>query len=308
MMNDIFRELIFEGKVVVYIDDILIFTKTLEEHREVVRRVLQILQDNKLYLKPEKCDFEKTKIEFLGLVVSQDKVEMDPVKLQGVSEWPRPQSKKDVQSFIGFTNFYRRFIKDYALIARPLHDLTGNSDWEWSDRQEEAFKNLKKAMTSAPVLHLPSDHGQFMVECDSSDYATGAVISQKQSDGKWHPIAYLSKSLNAVERNYDIYDKELLAIIRALEECRHLLEGAEEKVEIWTDHKNLEYFRTAKKLNRRQARWSLFLSRFNYNLHHRPGKKNRKPDGLTRRTDHEKVEKDNKDVVLLKIEGVDKKS
>ena len=157
------------------------------------------------------------------------------------------------------------------------------------------------ALTSAPILHMPTDDGPYRVEADSSDYATGAVLSQEQ-EGVWYPIAYMSRSLNEVERNYPIYDKELLAVIRALEEWRHYLEGAMHRFEILTDHKNLEYFQTARKLNRRQARWSLFLSRFDFALKHRPGKSSGKPDALSRRADHGDGKDDNQDVVLLKPE------
>lgn len=303
MMNDILRELITDGVVLVYLDDILIFTETLDEHRKAVRRVLEVLNKHKLYLKPEKCEFEKEKIEYLGLVVSHGKIEMDPVKVQGVSHWPTPKNVHDVFVFLGFTNFYRRFIEDFADIARPLHNLQQkNAKWSWGPREQEAFDELKRKITSSPVLVFPDDHKPYRVEADSSDYATGAVLSQLSSDDKWHPVAFMSKSLNEVERNYEIHDKEMLAIIRALEEWRHFLEGAEHRFEIWTDHKNLQYFMTAKKLNRRQARWSLFLASFDFSLHHRPGKRSLKPDALSRRPDHKTGKDDNSDVVLLKPE------
>ena len=157
------------------------------------------------------------------------------------------------------------------------------------------------------------DGQPFWVEADSSDFATGAVLSQQVEEGTWHPVAFYSKSLTPVERNYEIHDKEMLAIIWALEEWQHFLEGAQHPVEIWTDHKNLEYFMTAKKLNRRQARWSLALSCFDFMLHHRPGKSMGKPDGLSRRANHSDGKDNNQDVVLLKpgvfavraLEGVD---
>lgn len=129
MMNDLFRDLISQGKVVVYLDDILIFSKTLEEHRRIVRQVLEILRKHKLYLKPEKCKFETTRIENLGMIILQGCVEMDPVKIKGVAEWPEPTCKRDVQAFLGFTNFYRRFIQDYGRIAKPLTMLTGKTAW-----------------------------------------------------------------------------------------------------------------------------------------------------------------------------------
>ena len=301
MMDGIFDELITEGVVVVYLDDILIFTKTLEEHREVVRRVLDLLRRHNLFLKPEKCEFERTSVEYLGVVISENSVRMDPAKVAGVTEWPTPSTKKEVQSFLGFVNFYRRFIEGFSHIARPLFNLTKNDTvFRWSSDEQSAFDSLKSRVTSAPILALPDNSKPFRIEADSSDFATGAVLSQQSSDDdKWHPVAFLSKSLSPVERNYEIHDKEMLAIVRALEEWRHFVEGAEHRVEIWTDHKNLEYFMTAKKLNRRQARWSLLLARFDFVMHHRPGKTMGKSDALSRRSDHGSGAGDNDNLVLL---------
>ena len=198
---------------------------------------------------------------------------MDPTKVTGVAEWPTPKNRKEVQSFLGFTNFYRRFIPHFSDDARPLFDLSKKDvAFRWGIPEDEAFNKLKKSITSTPILTLPSDDQPFRIEADGSGVATGAVLSQLSSeDGTWHPVSFLSKSLSAVEHNYEIHDVEMLAVMRALEEWRHYLEGAKHPFEIWTDHKNLEYFRTAQKLNRRQARWSLFLSRFNFSLHHKPG-------------------------------------
>ena len=191
-----------------------------------------------------------------------------------VAEWPTLSNKKEVQSFLGFTNFYRRFIEGFSHIARPLFDLTkADSVFKWSSKEKIVFDTLQNRITSTPILTLPDNSRPYRIEADSSDFATRAVLSQQNpEDNKWHPVAFLSKSLSPVERNYKIHDKEMLAIIRALEEWRHFLEGAEHQFKIWTDHKNLEYFMTAKKLNRRQARWSLLLARFNFLLHHRPRK------------------------------------
>jgi hypothetical protein len=303
MMNDIFQDLVMAGSVCVYIDDILIFTRTIEEHRRITRLVLDRLRQHKLFLRPDKCEFEKTRVEYLGLIISEGQAEMDPVKVAGVAEWPIPKNKKEVQQFLGFVNFYRRFVKDFSHHARPLFDLTGHAEWSWGPDQQVAFDELRRRITSTPILSFAQDEKPFRLEADSSDYATGAVLSQQSdSDGKWHPVAFYSKSLNAVERNYEIHDKEMLAIIRALEEWRHFLEGARQKFEIWTDHKNLEYFMSAKKLNRRQARWSLYLSRFDFTLHHIPGRSMGKPDALSRRPDHGNGTEDNSEVVLLKPE------
>jgi len=226
---------------------------------------------------------------------------MDLVKVAGVREWPTPENKTDVQAFLGFVNFYWRFIWDFSAKARPLFDLMRSEQvWTWSGREQAAFKDLKTAVTTAPVLVSPQESDPFRIEADSSDFATGTVLSQQSTtDGKWHPVTFYSKSLSSVERNYEIHDKEMLVIIHMLEEWRHFLEGATHLVEIWTDHKNLEYFMMAKKLNRRQARWSLHLARFDFLLHHHPGHTMGKPDALSRRADHGNGASDNENVVLL---------
>ena len=301
MMDDVFRELVDEGIVIVYIDDILIFMRTVEEHRKATRHVLELLRKHNLFLRPEKCEFEKTRIDYLSLIVSHDRVEMDPVKIAGVADWPAPSNKKEVMSYLGFVNFYRHFIRDFSKIARPLHDLTRNdTPWHWNELEQSAFDAIKQAVTSAPILISADESKPFRVEADSSDFATGVVLSQVSSeDGKWHPVAFLSKSLNDVERNYEIHDKEMLAIIRALEEWRHHLEGAPHQFDVWTDHKNLEYFMTAKKLNHRQARWSLYLARFDFVMHHVPGRSMGKSDALSRHSDHGTGSDDNANMVLL---------
>lgn len=302
MMNELFRDLIHAGVVVVYLDDILIFTKTLEEHRRVTREVLRILRENKLYLKPEKCEFERPSIEYLGMIVEEGRVRMDPAKVAAVADWAVPRRKKELQSFLGFCNFYRRFIKDFSRVARPLHRLTGDVEWEWGLEQQLAFDELKLRITSEPVLIIPTDDGPFRVEADASNFATGAVLSQKGTDGKWHPVAYHSKSLSEAERNYEIYDKELLAIVLALEEWRQYLLGARHTFKIWSDHLNLTYFREAKKLNRRQARWFTELQEYDFTLHHMPGSVMGRPDAISRKAGLERGEKDNEGLVMLKPE------
>ena len=141
-MDHIFRDLVNTGKVSIYIDDIVIHTKTLEEHRHITREVLKILQANKLHIKPEKCEIEKEKIEYLGVVVSKGRVKMDPVKTKALTSWPTPKQLKELQSFLGFCNFYRRFIKDYSKIAKPLNQLTGKEEWKWEAEQQTAFDTL----------------------------------------------------------------------------------------------------------------------------------------------------------------------
>jgi len=234
MMNEVFRTLIAEGIVVVYLDNILIFTETEEEHEQAVWRVLEVLAEHKLFLRPEKCEFHWKRIEYLRLVISENKVEMDPVKVVGVRDWPTLENWTDVQAFIGFVNFYHRFIRDFSTIARSFFDLTrSDKAWNWDTKKWDAFERLKTAVTTAPVLVSPQDSEPFRIEADSSNFASGAVLSQQlPGEEKWHPVAFYSKSLSPVERNYEIHDKEMLAIIRALEEWRHFLEGARHPVKI----------------------------------------------------------------------------
>jgi len=262
---------------------------------------LELLEKHKLYLRPDKCEFEKTTIEYLGVIISHNSIAMDPVKIAGITKWPAPTNKKEVQSFLGFTNFYRRFIKDFLEHAHPLFDLSQNdAGWRWREAEHSAFNRLKQSVTAAPVLISPNSTRPFCIEADSSNFMTGAVLSQVSAeDDKWHPVTFLSKSLSSIEQNYEIHDKEMLAIIQALQEWRHFVEGAEHQCEIWTDHKNLEYFMMAKQLNRRQARWSLYLSCFDFTLHHKPGKMMGKPDALSHRADHGTGADDNSDIVLL---------
>jgi len=301
MMNDVFRDLIFAGKVLIYLDDILIFTETLEEHHQVVRQVLLTLRQHKLYLKPEKCDFVQTEIEYLGLIISQNQVCMDPIKTRGILDWPTPTCKHDLQSFLGFVNFYCRLIRDFATIAKPLSILTGKTDWLWTPEQQSAFDQLKAQVTTAPVLAIPTDDDPYCLEADSSGHALSAVLSQCHS-GIWRPLAFLSKSLSPTERNYQIYDRELLAIMTALAEWRRLLMGATTPFEIWTDHQNLEYFHKPQKLNRRQARWVTELASYHFTLHHCPGRAHLNTDILSRCPGHEKGENVNEDITILQPE------
>src|SRR5260221_2639892 len=174
-----------------------------------------------------------------------------------------------------------------------------SKDWSWGADKQQAFDALKSAITSAPMLAFPSKSRHFCLECNASNFATGAVLSQQQEDGLFHPIGFMSKSFSDTERNYQIHDKEMLAIMHALEEWRHFLEGSDQKFEIHMDHKNLSYFREAHKLNRCQARWSLYLSRFDSTLTHKPGRQMGRPDALSRQADHLRGAEDNADCTLL---------
>ena len=283
LVNDVLRDFL-NLFVFVYLDDILIYSRTLSEHRHHVRLVLQRLLENRLFVKAEKCEFHKPSVTFLGLILEGGRVRSDPEKIRAVLEWPEPENRRELQRFLGFANFYRRFIRGYSQIAAPLHALTSvKTSFRWNTEADSAFRDLKDRFSKAPILVHPDPSKQFIVEIDASDTGVGAVLSQCSGlDQKMHPCAFFSRRLSPAERNYDVGDRELLAIKLALEEWRHWLEGSEQPVQIWTDHKNLAYLQTAKRLNPRQARWSLFFSRFNLSISYRPGSKNLKPDALSR--------------------------
>ena len=302
MMNELLRDLINTGKVAAFIDDVIVETETEEGHNKLVAEVIRRLEENDLYVKPEKCKWKVREVGFLEVIIGPDGIKMEEEKVKGVVEWLTSKCVKDIQKFLGLVNYYRRFIEGFASIARPLHDMVKkNKKWEWTEKQEKAFKELKEWFTKEPVLAAPDIDKKMRMEVDASDYVTGGVLSMECEDGLWRPVAFLFKSLNETERNYEIHDKEMLAIIRGLEVWRHLLEGAQSKFEIWMDHKNLEYFMKAQKLNRRQARWALYLSQFDFTLKHVAGSKMGKADGLSRRADWKVgVDKNNENQVLVK--------
>ena len=261
MMNELLRDLINTGKVAVFIDDVIVGTEMEKGYNEIVAEVIRRLEENNLYMKPEKCKWKVREVGFLGVVIGLDRIKMEKEKMKGILEWLTPKYVKNIQKFLEMVNYYRQFIQGFASIARPLYDMIKKDrKWEWTKKQERAFEELKKRFMQEPVLAAPDLDKKMRIEVDALDYATGGVLSIEGEDRKWRPVAFLSKSLNETERNYKIHDKEMLVIIRGLESWRHLLEGAQFKFEIWTNHKNLEYFMKAQKLNRRQARWALYLS------------------------------------------------
>jgi hypothetical protein len=207
---------------------------------------------------------------------------MHPQKIRTVIEWKKPATIRDVQCFLGFVNFYRIFIRNYSKIATSLTRLTCKDKLEWNAEADQAFETLKKAFTMAPILTHPNFQKPFFLETDASDFALGAILSQPDKDGRLHPVAFHSRKFIVAEINYEIHDKEFLAIVDSFQKWRHFLEGAQHLVTVHTDHKNLEYFMFAKVLNRRQARWSISLSHFNFVITYRPGSKQIQFDALSR--------------------------
>ncbi|KAH9269148.1 hypothetical protein BASA83_008767 [Batrachochytrium salamandrivorans] len=221
----------------------------MSDHVTQVQNVLRVLQDNGLYCKAEKCHFYKSEIKYLGYIISADGLRMDPSKISAVQSWPTPKKVRDLQVLLGFTNFYRALIHDYSSMTA----------------------NLTKP---------------FILETDASDYAISGVLSQYDDSNTLRPIAFYARQMNSAEQNYEIYDKELLAVVESFKHWRHFLQGGLHPVTVLCDHKNLEYFMTTKKLTRRQARWSLELSEYDFSLTHRPGKLNGRADSLSRREDY----------------------
>ena len=289
-INDVLREYL-DVFCSAYLDDILIYSNSQEEHTEHAQKVLEKLKQAGLYLDINKCQFHVQEVKYLGLMITTEGLKMDPQKVETITQWKPARCVKDVQAFLGFANFYRRFIRGYSKIAAPLSALTRKDrkafmfPWAPDGPEQRAFEELKKAFVSAPILAHFDPQKETWLETDASDYVVAAILSQKGEDGELHPVAFLSKKMSPQECNYEIYDKELLAIVRAFEEWHPELAGTpvEEPIKILTDHKNLEYFMTSKQLNRRQARWAEFLSEFNFKISYRPGRQGTKPDSLTRR-------------------------
>jgi len=239
---------------VTYLDDILIFSQNLKDHRRHVRTILRRVEETGLTLKASKCEFHTTETEYLGYVISPKELRMDEEKIRTIKEWKEPTNVKGIQSFLGFANFYRRFIRDYSKITTPLSSLTRKEkEWEWGDKQQGAFDTLKTAMITEPILQHFNPERAVTIETDASDYAIGAKCSQPDNNGILHPVAYYSRKLKDLERNYDIHDKELLAIVDALRKWDTYCKTTGPKITILTNHKNLEYLKTKKDLNLGQA-------------------------------------------------------
>ena len=254
--------------VAVYLDDILIYSQNEKEHLEHIEAVLKVLREHQLYAKVTKCEFFKTEINYLGHVIKQGGIHVDPKKIQDIQEWPRPTSLTTLQSLLGLTGYYRKFIKNYTEIATPLTNLTKKGTdvkKEWTDLQEQALEKLKKALSEAPILRSPDLDLPMEVTTDASGYAIGAVLSQEN-----RPIAFYSRKMSPAEVNYPVHEQELLAIVATLKEWRHYLLGR--KFTVYTDHQSITYFKTQPMLSRRQARWSEWLAEFDYDIKYKPGK------------------------------------
>ncbi|GJR00728.1 putative reverse transcriptase domain-containing protein [Tanacetum coccineum] len=263
--------------VIVFIDDILIYSKNKDEHKEHLKAILELLKKEKLYAKFSKCDFWLESVQFLGHVIDSKGVHVDPAKIEAIKNWATPTTPTEVRQFLGLAGYYRRFIEGFSLISKPLTKLTQkNKKYEWSEDEEEAFELLKQKLCCAPILALPEGSEDFVVYCDASLKGFGAVLMQREK-----VIAYASRQLRTHEENYTTHDLELGAVVFALRLWRHYLYGT--KCVVYTDHKSLQYILDQKELNMRQRRWIELLSDYDCEIRYHPGKANlshQKPSGL----------------------------
>ena len=275
-MNRVFHPFL-DKFVVVFIDDILVYSRTREEHAEHLRTVLKTLTDHRLYAKLMKCDFWMEKVHFLGHVISAERISVDPGKITAVVDWPRPTNVTEVRSFLGMAGYYRRFVKDFSKIATPLTQLLRkNHKFNWTEACEASFQELKQKLVTAPVLVIPEGNEGYVVYSDASRQGLGCVLMQ---NGR--VVAYGSRQLRPHELNYPTHDLELAAVIFALKIWRHYLYGV--RCEIYTDHKSLKYIFTQKELNLRQRRWLELLKDYTLDIKYHPGKANVVADTLSRK-------------------------
>jgi hypothetical protein len=285
LMNQTFADML-DQCVLCFLDDILIFSRTEEEHLRHLRTVLTRLRDQELYVKPSKCAFMQREVAFLGHRIGADGLRVAPDKISAVQQWPQPRDVSDVRSFLGLANFYRRFVKDYSRIALPLTELTRETttSWRWGAEQQNAFDALKAALCAPPVLLVPNQSKPFVLNCDACKFAIGATLQQDHGKGL-QPVAYFSAKMSDAERNYDVREQEFMALLKACLHWRHYLHGMQ-PFTLLTDHDSLKYHKSMPNLSGRLARWIEKMAEFDYKLQHIPGKDNVVADALSRRADH----------------------
>ncbi|GKE38561.1 putative reverse transcriptase domain-containing protein, partial [Tanacetum coccineum] len=263
--------------VIVFIDDILIYSKNKQEHEEHLKLILELLKKEELYAKFSKCEFWIPKVQFLGHVIDSQGIHVDPAKIESIKDWASPKSPTEIRQFLGLAGYYRRFIEGFSKIAKPMTKLTQKKvKFEWGDKQETAFQLLKQKLCSAPILALPEGSEDFIVYCDASIKGLGAVLMQREK-----VISYASRQLKIHEKNYTTHDLELGAVVFALKIWRHYLYGT--KCTVFTDHKSLQHILDQKELNMRQRRWLELLSDYDCDIRYHPGKANVVADALSRK-------------------------
>src|ERR1043165_5449033 len=281
MMNKLFREWLYEF-VMVYIDDIIIYSKTFEEHMVHVEKVLQKLKEANLMLKLKKCKWCEQNIEFLGHIVGRDGLKPDPAKIEKIKNIREPRDITGIRSFLGLCSYYRKFIKGFSKIAKPLNELLKkeNRDFKWTEKQQKAFDMLKEKLMNHPVLEYPNYEKEFILITDASGNGLGAVLTQLDENKRERVIAYASKSLLPAEKNYTITELECLAIVWGIKHFHKYLVG--KKFTIWIDHSALKYLKTAKIPEGKRMRWLLRLQQYNFEIKHRAGRENKNADALSR--------------------------
>ncbi|GJR70323.1 hypothetical protein Tco_0016388 [Tanacetum coccineum] len=275
VMNELFRPYL-RRFILVFLDDILIYSSNMEQHMYHLEQVLKLLRDNQFFAKFSKCCFGQQKVVFLGHVITSEGVQVEQEKISSVQSWPIPTTVKEVRGFLGLTGYYRRFVKNYGLIARPLTALTKKDGFLWSEEALKAFNKLKQALLSTPILRLPDFSKNFVVECDASSDGVGAILSQDD-----HPVAYFSKGFSPSNRFKSAYDRELLALVLAVQKWNHYLLG--HHFLIRTDHYTLKFLLEQRITSTEQQRLFLKLMPYDFSIIHRTGKENRGADALSRR-------------------------
>ena len=286
LMNSTFGD-VLDRFVLCFLDDILIFSRTREEHMLHLRTVLERLRAQQLHVKPSKCQFAQESVPFLGHIVGADGIRVSGDKVQAIQDWPVPTNTTEVRGFLGLSNFYRRFVRNYSRVALPLTELTRDTaGWRWGEEEQTSFDALKQALMSPPVLIVPDQSLPFVLSTDACKYAIGGVLEQDRGEGNGlQPVAFFSAKLSPAERNYDVREIEFYAIVRSCQEFRPYLHS-EIPFTLRTDHSSLTYHRTMPHLTGRLARWMERMADFHYNLIHIPGKLNSVADALSRRADH----------------------
>jgi hypothetical protein len=300
-MSDNLREFLNDF-VVVYFDDIIIFSEDLETHWEKVRKVLTRIREKKINLKLKKCEFAVTKTSFLGHIVDGESTSMQEEKVRSILEWPTPRDCKGIEEFRGMAGYYRQYIEHFSEKAEPLNEVVRKKIFKWEGKEKEAFEEIKNSYRKRGFLLIFNEEKQIWVHADASDYAIGGEISQLDKNGKRRPVLFYSRKLLPAEKNYTTADKEMLAIVQIMKKYRHYLQGTKYPVIVKSDHRNLQTFMTTKTLNARQARWAEELSNYDFVIEHIKGKENKIADALSRREDYRNETEEKSTTQMLKEE------
>ncbi len=290
LINDTLREYLNDFAIT-YLDDILIYSDDLETHRSHVHKVLRKLNKRTLYVKKSKSKFEAKEIEFLNYIIWSEQIKKDLKKTDAVRNWSSLKWVKKVQAFLGLMNYYQKFVPNYARIAEPLTQLTHkNKKWHWDKEQKNAFHALKKSLSRMAHLRILNSTCKKVLKTNASDFTVDTCLYQIKNEQQ-RLIVYQSRKLSELKKRYEVHDKELLAIVKALQDWRPYLAGTEKSIQIYTDHKNLRNFATTKQLNWRQICWTKQLINYKFQIHYKKSNENGEADALSRRPDHEEVKK-----------------